>query len=161
MNTNNTTPGGFTLIELMISLVIISLLASIALPISELTVQRTKESELHRDLQIIRSGIDAYKKAWDSGRIATSIGKSGYPETLELLVEGSVDLTSQDGNKIYFLRRIPRDPFNNDSSLTAAQTWGKRSYESSADDPQEGEDVYDVYTLAHGKGLNGIPYKDW
>jgi len=161
MKTLNTQCRGFTIIELMISLAIVSLLASIALPLSELAVQRSKETELRGDLRVIRSGIDAYKQAWDEGRIKTSSNKSGYPATLDLLVEGSVDITSPDGSKIYFLRRIPRDPFNKDPSLTTTESWGKRSYESSADDPQEGDDVYDVYSLAHGKGLNGIPYRDW
>ncbi len=161
MATQPATHRGFTLIELMISLVIISLLSTIALPLSELAVQRSKEQELRMDLRIIRAGIDAYKQAWDEGRIESAIGKSGYPASLQLLVDGVEDITSQDGHKIYFLRRIPRDPFVNDPSLTAAETWGIRSYGSSADDPQEGEDVYDVYTLATGKGLHGIPYRDW
>lgn len=161
MRTHTPTHRGFTLIELMISLVIVALLSTIALPLSELAVQRSKEQELRTDLRQIRSAIDAYKQAWDAGRIATTIGKTGYPATLDLLVEGVEDVTSQDGHKIYFLRRIPRDPFGNDPGLTAAETWGKRSYHSSADDPQEGDDVYDVYTRAQGKDLHGIPYRDW
>jgi len=152
---------GFTLIELMISLVIVSILATIALPISELAVQRHKEHELHVDLRRIRTAIDAYKRAWDQGRIATSMGKTGYPPSLQTLVDGVEDMTSTDGRKIYFLRRIPRDAFSNDPTLTPAETWGKRSYESSADDPQEGEDVYDVFSRAPGKDMRGIPYREW
>ena len=152
---------GFTLIELMISLAIIALLATVALPISELSVKRTKEAELQTALQQIRTAIDAYKQAWDNGQIASAMNKSGYPPSLEVLVDGVDDLTSVEGHKIYFLRRIPRDPFATDPSLTPAETWGKRSYESSADDPQEGDDVYDVYSRAPGKSLRGIPYRDW
>ncbi|MBI1425280.1 MAG: prepilin-type N-terminal cleavage/methylation domain-containing protein [Gammaproteobacteria bacterium] len=152
---------GFTLIELMISLAIVALLSTIALPISELAVTRAKEQELHSALQQIRSAIDAYKQAWDNGQIAASLNKSGYPASLEILVDGVDDLTSTSGQKIYFLRRIPRDPFATDPNLTPAETWGKRSYESSATDPQEGDDVYDVYSRAPGKSLRGIPYRDW
>jgi len=161
MKTISERQRGFTLIELMISLVIVALLSTIALPISELAVKRRKEQELRMDLQEIRTAIDAYKKAWDQHRIKTSINKSGYPASLELLVNGAEDVTSPDHRMIYFLRRIPRDPFSNDPTLSPAETWGKRSYESSADNPQEGDDVYDVYTMAQGKDLRGIPYREW
>lgn len=156
-----TTCGGFTLIEVMVTLVIVALLSTIALPMSELSVKRSKEKELQSDLREMRSAIDAYKKAWDQGRIKTSIGKSGYPESLQLLVEGVDDITSPKKKKIYFLRRIPRDPFSTDLSLPPEETWGKRSYESSPDEPQEGEDVYDVYSKSPGKDLRGIAYRDW
>ncbi len=156
-----TTCGGFTLIEVMVTLVIVALLSTIALPMSELSVKRSREKELQSDLREMRTAIDAYKKAWDQGRIKTSIGKSGYPESLQLLVEGVDDITSPKKKKIYFLRRIPRDPFSTDLSLTPEETWGKRSYESSPDDPQEGEDVYDVYSKSPGKDLRGIAYRDW
>lgn len=152
---------GFTLIELVITLAIVALLSTIALPLTELAVQRNREQELHHALRQIRSAIDAYKLAWDEGRIPTSIGKSGYPASLELLVEGVDDVTSPEKRKIYFLRRIPRDPFSTDPTVTASDTWGKRSYASSADDPQEGDDVYDVYSRAPGNDLRGIPYRDW
>jgi general secretion pathway protein G len=152
---------GFTLIELVITVAIVALLASVALPVSELAVQRTKEQELRRTLRQIREAIDAYKQASDEGRIRKSVGDSGYPKKLEELAEGVEDQKSPKKEKIYFLRRIPRDPFNADSTLSAAATWGKRSYASPPDDPKEGEDVFDVFSLAQGKGINGQPYRDW
>ncbi len=152
---------GFTLIELVITVAIVALLASVALPVSELAVQRTKEQELRRTLRQIRDAIDMYKQASDEGRIRKSIGDSGYPKKLEDLAEGVDDQKSPKKEKIYFLRRVPRDPFNTDPTLSAAATWGKRSYASPPDDPKEGDDVFDVFSLAQGKGINGQPYRDW
>ena len=152
---------GFTLIELVITVAIVALLASVALPVSELAVQRTKEQELRRTLRQIREAIDVYKQASDEGRIRKSIGDSGYPKKLEDLAEGVDDQKSPKKEKIYFLRRVPRDPFNGDPTLSAAATWGKRSYASPPDDPKEGDDVFDVFSLAQGKGINGQPYRDW
>jgi general secretion pathway protein G len=163
--TGDRTPGvaarGFTLIELVITLAIVALLASVALPVSELAVQRTKEQELRRTLRQIREAIDLYKQASDEGRIKKSLGDSGYPKKLEDLVEGVDDQKNPKKEKIYLLRRIPRDPFNPDPTLSPAATWGKRSYASPPDDPKEGEDVFDVFSLAQGKGINGQPYRDW
>jgi len=152
---------GFTLIELVITVAIVALLASVALPVSELAVQRTKEQELRRTLRQIREAIDVYKQASDEGRIKKSIGDTGYPKKLEELAEGVDDLKSPKKEKIYFLRRIPRDPLNADPTLSPAASWGKRSYASPPDDPREGDDVFDVFSLAPGKGINGQPYRDW
>jgi general secretion pathway protein G len=152
---------GFTLIELVITLAIVALLASVAAPLADLTVQRVKEHELRRALRDIRDGIDAYKQASDDGRIVKKPGESGYPRKLEDLVEGVEDLKSPKKDKMYFLRRIPRDPLATEGELTAAQTWGKRSYASPPDEPKEGDDVFDVYTLASGRGINGRPYREW
>jgi len=152
---------GFTLIELVITVAIVALLASVALPVSELAVQRTKEQELRRTLRQVREAIDAYKQASDEGRIRKSVGDSGYPKKLEDLAEGVDDQKSPKKDKIYFLRRIPRDPFNADQALSPVATWGKRSYASPPDDPKEGEDVFDVFSLAQGKGINGQPYREW
>jgi len=151
---------GFTLIELVITVAIIAVLASVALPLNELTVQRAKEQDLRRALRDIRVGLDAYKQASDDLRIVKP-GPSGYPKRLEDLVEGVEDLNSPKKAKIYFLRRIPRDPFATDENLGPAETWGKRAYASPPDDPKDGDDVFDVYTLAPGKGLNGRPYREW
>lgn len=152
---------GFTLIEMAVTLAIVALLSTIALPMAELSVQRGKEQDLRTDLRQIRAAIDAYKQAWDDGRMETSMNKTGYPPSLETLVEGVDDVTSIEPRKIYFLRRVPRDPFATDPTLSAAETWGLRSYASSADDPQEGEDVYDVYSLASGNDMHGIAYREW
>jgi general secretion pathway protein G len=152
---------GFTLIELVITVAIVALLASVALPVTELAVQRAKEQELRRSLRQIREAIDTYKQAADEGRIRKSINESGYPKKLELLVEGVDDEKSPKKDKIYFLRRLPRDPFGTDPDVSAGATWGKRSYASPPDDPKEGDDVFDVYSLAPGKGINGQPYRDW
>ena len=153
--------GGFTLIELVITVAIVALLASVALPVSELAVQRTKEQELRRTLRQVRDAIDAYKQASDEGRIRKSVGDSGYPKKLEELAEGVEDQKSPKKEKIYFLRRIPRDPFAADPTLSASSTWGRRSYASPPDDPREGDDVFDVFSVAPGKGINGQPYREW
>ena len=152
---------GFTLIELVIAVAIVAVLASAALPLNELVVQRAKEQDLRRALREIRVAIDAHKQAWDDGRMTKRVGESGYPKKLEDLVEGIEDQKNPKREKIYFLRRIPRDPFATDPALSDAATWSKRSYSSPPDDPSDGEDVFDVYTSAPGKGINGRPYKEW
>jgi len=152
---------GFTLIELLVTVAIVALLASVALPLAELSVQRSKEQDLRRSLRVVREAIDAYKRASDEGRVARSVDQSGYPPTLGALVEGVADAKSPGRAKIYFLRRIPRDPFSDDPGAAPEQTWGLRSYESPPDSPGPGRDVFDIYSLSQGGGLNGIPYRDW
>ena len=152
---------GFTLIELLITVAIVALLASVALPLSEIAVQRGKEQELSRALREIRDAIDAYKRYVDEGRIRRAADASGYPPSLTVLVEGAEDAKSPTHAKIYLLRRIPRDPFAGNADVPAAKSWGLRSYESSHDDPKPGKDVFDVYSLSAGTGLNGTPYREW
>ena len=161
MPTEPSKRSGFTLIELLITVAIVGLLASVALPLTELAVQRSKEQELRIALREIRTGIDAYKKAWDEGRIQKSLDDSGYPKKLEVLVEGVEDFKNPKRVKMYFLRRVPRDPMMRDTRSAAAETWGKRAYKSPPDEPQEGDDVYDVYSLSTGVGLNNVPYREW
>lgn len=154
--------GGFTLIELVVTVAIVALLASVAVPMAEVAVQRNKETELRLALREIRSGIDAYKQAMDEGRMLKIVGKSGYPPSLKILVDGVTDESSPDKKlKMYFLRRIPRDPTFLDPAKPDDETWGKRSYASSPESPEEGDDVFDVYSMAAGVGLNGIPYRNW
>ena len=144
---------GFTLIELVVAVAIVAVLATAALPLNELVVQRAKEQDLRRALREIRSGIDAYKQAVDEGRIVKRVDESGYPRRLEDLVAGVEDQTSPRREKIYFLRRLPPDPFG--------EPWGRRSYSSPPEDPREGDDVFDVYSKASGTGINGRPYREW
>ncbi|MFC3530800.1 type II secretion system protein [Vogesella facilis] len=152
---------GFTLVELVVTVAIVALLASVALPLAELTVQRQKEQELQLALRQLRGAIDAYKVAVDQGKIPRAADESGYPKTLAVLVDGVVDPKDPDGKRrFYFLRRIPRDPLASNEQAPG-ESWGLRSYASPADRPEEGEDVYDVYSLAQGVGLNGIPYRQW
>jgi general secretion pathway protein G len=145
---------GFTLVELLITVAILGLLASVALPLAEVSAQRGKEQELRRSLREIRDAIDAYKRASDEGVIEKPVDKSGYPPTLAALAEGAVDKRDPRGARVYFLRRVPHDP-------VSAEPWGLRSYASPADAPQSGQDVFDVYSKSTQVGLNGIPYREW
>jgi general secretion pathway protein G len=152
--------GGFSLIELLITVAIIGVLASGAMALTELVVKRTREQELRNALHEIRGAIDAYKQAADTQRVKKGIDETGYPKTLEVLTGGVVASNDAKGGKIYFLRRLPRDPLA-DVSAPAAQTWGLRSYESDPDHPKPGKDIFDVYSLSDKTGLNGIPYRQW
>ena len=153
--------SGFTLIELMVTVAIISLLATVAFPLAEVAAKRSKEEDLRHSLRQIRGAIDAYKQVWDEGRIEKKLGATGYPPELEVLVEGVKDAKSPEEKYIYFLRSLPRDPMSSDSEATPEETWGKRSYDSPPDDPKEGDDVFDVYSPSEEVGLNGIPYREW
>ncbi|MBL8525941.1 MAG: type II secretion system protein [Betaproteobacteria bacterium] len=152
---------GFTYIELLVTLALMALLASIAVPSAQIAVQRSKERELRDALWEIRSALDAYKRAVEQGKIAIKPGDSGYPRKLDELVDGVEDRLSPQKKKLYFLRRLPRDPMSNVEDAPAAETWGLRSYQSSADNPLTGDDVFDVYSKSSRRGMNGVEYRRW
>lgn len=154
---------GFTLVEMIVALAILSVLAWSVLPLTKVAIQREREVELRRNLRIIREAIDAYKKLSDEKKIEVKEDTEGYPPTLEVLVKG-VEVQGQEqpegkskGKKIVkFLRRIPRDP------MTDSFDWGLRSYQDDSDSDKWGEEnVYDVYTKSQAKALDGTRYKDW
>ncbi|MEO5933321.1 MAG: prepilin-type N-terminal cleavage/methylation domain-containing protein [Duganella sp.] len=158
---------GFTFIELMITLSILATLAMVAAPMAQVAVQREHERQLRAALIEIREAIDAYKRAADNGRIKLAIGDSGYPKKLEDLVNGVPDLRSPRKQNMYFLRRLPRDPFappegnGNGFASSGGGGWALRSYASPPDNPTEGEDVFDISSRSTKTGLNGIPLRQW
>lgn len=151
---------GFTLIEMLVTLAIVAILSGLLLPLAETTARRTKEQDLKHALRQIRDGLDAYRKAADEGRLGVMADRSGYPPSLEILVSGVEDQKDSKRRKLYFLRAIPRDPFA-EPGISAEETWAKRSYASSHDDPREGDDIYDIYSRSTAIGLNGIAYREW
>ena len=152
--------AGLTLIELVIAMAIMAILAATVIPLSEVTVTRTKELELHRILRDIRSAIDAYKADYDKAvvekKIFVTVGESGYPEELEQLLEGN-DWGGLYPFKKKYLRRIPTDPFDRDDN-----GWGLRAYKDDADSTVwGGEDIYDVYSQSDAIALDGTYYREW
>lgn len=150
---------GFTFIELLVATAVMLVLASAALPLARVSIRRQRETELHNDLRVMRAAIDQFKNYADAGRIASTeiqFGSENYPTSLQQLVDGVALANDASGRKMKFLRRIPIDP------LTNSTDWGLRSYQDLPNSTTwGGQDVYDVYSKADGKGLDGTKYKDW
>jgi general secretion pathway protein G len=154
-------PHGFTLIELVVTLVLVGLLAYVSMPLYEVTMTRLREAELRAALRQIRTAIDAYKTAADAGTIAKGMTDSGYPASLEVLLKGAEMQRESGDRRIVFLRQLPRDPFSPDQTVEPVRQWATRSYDSPPDDPQPGNDVFDVASRSVRIGLNGVPYREW
>jgi general secretion pathway protein G len=150
---------GYTFVELLVVTVIILVLASAVLPLVRVTRQREKEVQLRRALREVRLAIDHFKDAADLQMIAATdlkAGAEGYPETLEILIEGVSVTGDATGRKLKFMRKIPIDP------MTGSTEWGMRSYQDKADaSGWGGQNVYDIYSKSDGKALDGTKYKDW
>lgn len=151
--------AGFTFIELLVVCTILLILASAVMPLAKVTMQRQREAELRRDLRDMRTAIDKFKDAADAGAISNfdlKAGAENYPPNLETLVDGVTKANDATGVKLKFLRRIPIDP------MTHSTDWGLRSYTDRPDSTSwGGTSVFDVYTKAEGKALDGTKYKDW
>jgi len=151
--------GGYSFIELLAVTSILIILASAVMPLVKVTMKRQKEVELRRVLREMRTAIDRFKDAADLQMIAMQdleAGNEGYPETLELLVEGVTMSGDASGKKLKFLRRIPFDP------MMRSTDWGFRSYQDKPDSTGwGGQNVYDVYSKSDGIALDGTKYKDW
>jgi general secretion pathway protein G len=150
---------GFTFIELLVVTSILIILASAIMPLTRVTLQREREGELRRALREMRTAIDRYKDAVDTGQIgATDVkaGSEGYPAELETLVEGVSKANDASGIKLKFLRRVPMDP------MTHSTEWGMRSYQDKPDSSSwGGQNVYDVFSKAEGTALDGTKYREW
>lgn len=146
---------GFTLIELLVTVLVISVLVGLAVPLARNSIKREKEFALRAALREIRTALDKYKDASDRGFIMVKVDTEGYPETLQVLVDG-VQMVGQVDKKLKFLRRIPTDPMTNSTE------WGQRSYQ---DDPKSsswgGQNVFEVFTKSEGTALDGTKYNEW
>ncbi len=151
--------GGYTFIELLVVATIIMILAAGVMPLAKVTSQRAREAELRRALREIRTAIDKYKDAADTGQIGSldiKVGSENYPPDLQTLVDGVTAANDATGRKLKFLRRIPIDP------MTRSTEWGLRSYQDKPDSTRwGGQNVFDVYTTFDGKALDGSKYRDW
>jgi len=150
---------GFTFIELVIATAVLMVLASAAIPLARVSIRRQKEAELRRDLREMRTAIDKFKDYADAGAIASQqlqLGCENYPGSLQILVDGVPRANDTSGRLIKLLRRVPTDP------LTNSTDWGMRSYmDPPGSTVWSGQCVYDVYSKADGKGLDGTKYRDW
>ena len=152
---------------MIVVVAIVGLLASAAFPLLALQTRRQKEADLRLNLRTLRRALDAYQQASIDGAVAAPLDlsrgsnpASGFPPTLQALVDGVPDARAPTERTLYFLRRLPREPFA-DAALPAAQTWGLRSHVSPAAAPQPGRDVFDIHSQSDGSGLDGTPYRSW
>ncbi len=146
---------GYTMVELVVVCSLLVILAAVALPTAKYSIKRGKEMELRQALRQMRNAIDEFKRYSDAGLIPIELGTDGYPSELEVLVEG-VEVIGQIDKSVRFLRRIPVDP------MTGEAEWGLRSFQDDFDsDSWGGENVFDVYSLSEGVGLDGVPYQEW
>lgn len=154
-----TTDRGFSFVEVVVVTIILLVMASMVMPLAQVTTQRYREAELRRTLRDVRSAIDRFKDSVEQGLIATTElepGSEGYPPDLETLVDGVPAANDASGRKLKFLRRVPQDP------MTQSTEWGLRSYQDKPDATSwGGQNVYDVYTTSGGTALDGSKYKDW
>ena len=150
---------GFSFVEIIVVTAIMGILATAALPIARVSMRRQREVDARRTIREIRTAIDQFKDWADRGLIAQSelqFGSENYPSSLDVLVDGVLLANDATGRKKKFLRRIPMDP------LTGSTDWGKRSYQDATDSKVwGGQNVFDVYTKAEGRALDGSKYKDW
>ena len=162
LSNNPRRQAGVTLIELLVTLVILSILASAAIPFAELTVRRDREQDLHRALREVRTAIDGFHDDWVAGRISKltdTASDDGYPKTLQVLVDG-VDTGQAKGGKRRYLRRVPPDPFA-DPEKKPEEQWVLRGYQDDPGASWNGMDVYDIRSASDRIAINGTRYKDW
>jgi general secretion pathway protein G len=151
--------AGYTFVEMLVVATILLVLASAIMPLAKVTSQRMREAELRRALREMRTAIDKYKDAADTGQIGSleiKAGSENYPPDLDTLVEGVAAANDATGRKLKYLRKIPTDP------MTRSDEWGMRSYQDKPDSTRwGGQNVFDVYTRFDGKALDGTKYRDW
>ncbi len=153
------TERGYTFVELLVVTTIVLILASAVQPLARVTIQRAREAELRRVLREVRTAIDKFKDAADAGQIPTTELKAnseGYPPDLQTLVDGVSVANDATGRKLKYLRRVPVDP------VTGEAEWGMRAYQDKPDSTSwGGQNVYDIYSLSQGTGLDGTKYREW